>query len=244
MPHAYPAQVHAASRACRWCVPCAGLTLPGTEASALPVLPCALCASGLTFSPSQTRNMPVWLPGQDQPLPSRNCAIRAGDKGWWSLPACTLLPSSLTLVCLAEEGTLYSSGSLFQAARQDVPPPNQEPPAPKSGPPPPPGSIFTQASPHHPSCLLGTLPCCICCALTSGWGDQEASSSSSARSSSPVPYDICRPDHSVLTLKLPVTASVREVMAALAQEDGWTKGQVLVKVNSAGGELCLWVGWP
>ncbi|XP_057648657.1 rap guanine nucleotide exchange factor 3 isoform X1 [Chionomys nivalis] len=49
-----------------------------------------------------------------------------------------------------------------------------------------------------------------------------------------VPYDICRPDHSVLTLQLPVTASVREVMAALAHEDHWTKGQVLVKVNSAG----------
>ncbi|XP_072621567.1 rap guanine nucleotide exchange factor 3 isoform X7 [Vulpes vulpes] len=54
-----------------------------------------------------------------------------------------------------------------------------------------------------------------------------------------VPYDICRPDHSVLTLKLPVTASVREVMAALAQEDGWTKGQVLVKVNSAGDAIGL-----
>lgn len=239
MPHAYPAQVHAASRACRWCVPCAGLTLPGTEASALPVLPCAPCAPGLTFSPSQTRNMPVWLPGQDQPLPSRNCAIRAGDKGWWSLPACTLLPSSLTLVCLAEEGTLYSSGSLFQAARQGVPPQVRTTPAP-----PRPGSISTQASPHHPSCLFGTLPLLHLRTLTSGWGDQEASSSTSARSSFLVPYDICRPDHSVLTLKLPVTASVREVMAALAQEDGWTKGQVLVKVNSAGGELCLWVGWP
>lgn len=41
----------------------------------------------------------------------------------------------------------------------------------------------------------------------------------------------------MLTLHLPVTASVREVMAALAHEDHWTKGQVLVKVNSAGGEL-------
>lgn len=77
-----------------------------------------------------------------------------------------------------------------------------------------------------------------------GWGDQAAPSHNSVPSSSPVPYDICRPDHSVLTLQLPVTASVREVMAALAQEDSWTKGQVLVKVNSAGGELCLWVGWP
>ncbi|KAF3826307.1 hypothetical protein GH733_006421 [Mirounga leonina] len=82
----------------------------------------------------QARNVPVWLPGQDQPLPSSNCAIRVGDK---------------------------------------------------------------------------------------------------------VPYDICRPDHSVLTLKLPVTASVREVMAALAQEDGWTKGQVLVKVNSTGHAIGL-----
>nr|KAF6453638.1 Rap guanine nucleotide exchange factor 3 [Molossus molossus] len=82
----------------------------------------------------KARNMPVWLPSQDEPLPSSNCAIRVGDK---------------------------------------------------------------------------------------------------------VPYDICRPDHSVLTLQLPVTASVREVMAALAQEDGWTKGQVLVKVNSAGDAVGL-----
>lgn len=43
----------------------------------------------------------------------------------------------------------------------------------------------------------------------------------------------------MLTLQLPVTASVREVMAALAQEDGWTKGQVLVKVNSAGDAIGL-----
>ncbi|XP_048658565.1 rap guanine nucleotide exchange factor 3 isoform X7 [Marmota marmota marmota] len=61
------------------------------------------------------------------------------------------------------------------------------------------------------------------------------SSNCAIRAGDKVPYDICRPDHSVLTLQLPVTASVREVMAALAQKDGWTKGQVLVKVNSAGG---------
>ncbi|ELV10708.1 Rap guanine nucleotide exchange factor 3 [Tupaia chinensis] len=54
-----------------------------------------------------------------------------------------------------------------------------------------------------------------------------------------VPYDICRPDHSVLTLQLPVTASVREVMVALSQEDICTKGQVLVKVNSAGDAIGL-----
>nr|XP_055151093.1 rap guanine nucleotide exchange factor 3 isoform X4 [Symphalangus syndactylus]XP_055151094.1 rap guanine nucleotide exchange factor 3 isoform X4 [Symphalangus syndactylus] len=64
-------------------------------------------------------------------------------------------------------------------------------------------------------------------------------SSCAIRVGDKVPYDICRPDHSVLTLQLPVTASVREVMAALAQEDGWTKGQVLVKVNSAGDAIAL-----
>lgn len=75
----------------------------------------------------------------------------------------------------------------------------------------------------------------------SGCGKTSSSSYSSTPVTSAVPYDICRPDHSVLTLQLPVTASVREVMAALAREDGWIKGQVLVKVNSAGGELCFWM---
>lgn len=65
------------------------------------------------------------------------------------------------------------------------------------------------------------------------------SSNCAIRVGDKVPYDICRPDHSVLTLQLPVTASVREVMVALAQEDGWTKGQVLVKVNSAGDAIGL-----
>ncbi|KAF5928588.1 hypothetical protein HPG69_015195, partial [Diceros bicornis minor] len=65
------------------------------------------------------------------------------------------------------------------------------------------------------------------------------SSNCAIRVGDKVPYDICRPDHSVLTLQLPVTASVREVMAALAQEDSWTKGQVLVKVNSAGDAVGL-----
>ncbi|XP_054299043.1 rap guanine nucleotide exchange factor 3 isoform X5 [Pongo pygmaeus] len=64
-------------------------------------------------------------------------------------------------------------------------------------------------------------------------------SSCAIRVGDKVPYDICRPDHSALTLQLPVTASVRDVMAALAQEDGWTKGQVLVKVNSAGDAVGL-----
>lgn len=79
-----------------------------------------------------------------------------------------------------------------------------------------------------------------------GWGDPGTGFqlSPSSSPSSPVPYDICRPDHTVLTLQLPVTASVREVMAALAHEDHWTKGQVLVKVNSAGGELRLWIDSP
>ncbi|XP_058163862.1 rap guanine nucleotide exchange factor 3 isoform X1 [Dasypus novemcinctus] len=69
--------------------------------------------------------------------------------------------------------------------------------------------------------------------------DEPLPSSCAIRVGDKVPYDICRPDHSVLTLQLPVTASVREVMAALAQQDGWTKGQVLVKVNSAGDAIRL-----
>ncbi|XP_020027318.1 rap guanine nucleotide exchange factor 3 isoform X2 [Castor canadensis] len=69
--------------------------------------------------------------------------------------------------------------------------------------------------------------------------DPLSSSNSAIRVGDKVPYDICRPDHSVLTLQLPVTASVREVMAALAREDGWIKGQVLVKVNSAGDAIGL-----
>uniref|UniRef100_A0A6I8NNS8 Rap guanine nucleotide exchange factor 3 n=1 Tax=Ornithorhynchus anatinus TaxID=9258 RepID=A0A6I8NNS8_ORNAN len=51
---------------------------------------------------------------------------------------------------------------------------------------------------------------------------------------SPVPYAVCRPDHEVLTVLLPVTASVREVTAALAQVDSRTGDPVLVKVNSSG----------
>lgn len=65
------------------------------------------------------------------------------------------------------------------------------------------------------------------------------SSTGAIRVGDKVPYDICRPDHSVLTLHLPVTASVREVMAALAREDRWTKGRVLVRVNSAGDAIGL-----
>uniref|UniRef100_A0A6I8PI17 Rap guanine nucleotide exchange factor 3 n=1 Tax=Ornithorhynchus anatinus TaxID=9258 RepID=A0A6I8PI17_ORNAN len=49
-----------------------------------------------------------------------------------------------------------------------------------------------------------------------------------------VPYAVCRPDHEVLTVLLPVTASVREVTAALAQVDSRTGDPVLVKVNSSG----------
>uniref|UniRef100_A0A2I3H959 Rap guanine nucleotide exchange factor 3 n=1 Tax=Nomascus leucogenys TaxID=61853 RepID=A0A2I3H959_NOMLE len=35
----------------------------------------------------KARNLPVWLPNQDEPLPGSSCAIRVGDKGWWSEPA-------------------------------------------------------------------------------------------------------------------------------------------------------------
>ncbi|XP_064140405.1 rap guanine nucleotide exchange factor 3 isoform X4 [Loxodonta africana] len=72
-----------------------------------------------------------------------------------------------------------------------------------------------------------------------GQDEPLPNSNCAIRAGDKVPYDICRPDHSVLTLQLPVTASVREVMAALAQEDSWTKEQVLVKVNSAGDAIGL-----
>ncbi|XP_012788675.2 rap guanine nucleotide exchange factor 3 isoform X2 [Sorex araneus] len=72
-----------------------------------------------------------------------------------------------------------------------------------------------------------------------GQDERVPSSNCTIRVGDKVSYDICRRDHSVLSLQLPVTASVREVMAALAQRDGWTKGQVLVKVNSAGDAIGL-----
>ncbi|XP_004597930.2 rap guanine nucleotide exchange factor 3 isoform X1 [Ochotona princeps] len=65
------------------------------------------------------------------------------------------------------------------------------------------------------------------------------SSNCAIRAGDKVSYEIYRPDHSGLTLQLPVTASVREVLAALAQADGRTSGQVLVKVNSAGDAVGL-----
>ncbi|XP_069905836.1 rap guanine nucleotide exchange factor 3 isoform X2 [Oryctolagus cuniculus] len=72
-----------------------------------------------------------------------------------------------------------------------------------------------------------------------GHDELLASSNCAIRAGDKVPYDIYRPDHSGLTLQLPVTASVREVLVALAQEDGGTRGQVLVKVNSAGDAVGL-----
>ncbi|XP_062051522.1 rap guanine nucleotide exchange factor 3 isoform X1 [Lepus europaeus] len=72
-----------------------------------------------------------------------------------------------------------------------------------------------------------------------GHDELLASSNCAIRAGDKVPYDICRPDHSGLTLQLPVTASVREVLVALAQEDSGTRGQVLVKVNSAGDAVGL-----
>lgn len=122
------------------CVP-RGCHAPGDRGPS-PSLHALLCPPGLTFSPSQARNMPVWLPSQDEPLPSSNCAIRVGDKGWWSVQASqfiarTLLSSPLTLGRLAEDGMPRSSGSVFQA-----------PPLLGSGP------------PTHPSYSVVPLPAC------------------------------------------------------------------------------------
>lgn len=142
----------------------------GTQGVSALSLGCHL-PSLASFSP-QARNAPVWFPSHEEPLPSSNCAIRAGDKGEW----------------LAKQAP----------------------------------------------CRLGTP-------VHSSRVGRPGSASSSLSSSSAVSYDVYRPDHSGLTLQLPVTASVREVLAALAQADGRTSGQVLVKVNSAGGELWGWI---
>lgn len=97
-------------------------------------------------------------------------------------------------------------------------------------------SVPTQASPQHPLAPVEPSPSAASLPRLTR-GESSGLSGSISLSSPAVSYDICRRDHSVLSLQLPVTASVREVMAALAQCEGWSKGQVLVKVNSAGGEL-------
>uniref|UniRef100_K7FGB1 Rap guanine nucleotide exchange factor 3 n=1 Tax=Pelodiscus sinensis TaxID=13735 RepID=K7FGB1_PELSI len=51
-----------------------------------------------------------------------------------------------------------------------------------------------------------------------------------------VPYEVHRADPPCLTVVLPVNASVRDVLQALACQEGEHGERVLVKVNSAGGE--------
>ncbi|NXK41780.1 RPGF3 factor, partial [Piprites chloris] len=54
-----------------------------------------------------------------------------------------------------------------------------------------------------------------------------------------VPYEIYRADHSCLVTVLPVAASVREVLRALAPRLGGGEEHVLVKVNSSGDKVGL-----
>ncbi|XP_075447812.1 rap guanine nucleotide exchange factor 3 isoform X2 [Ascaphus truei] len=54
-----------------------------------------------------------------------------------------------------------------------------------------------------------------------------------------VPYDIYQPDHSCITTKLPVNASVQEVTTSLTITHGCHKDKILVKVNSTGEQVCL-----
>lgn len=78
-------QVPVASRALWWYSAVRFLLLVTQMPHCPPCMP-SLCPLSLTFSSSQARNIPVWLPSQDEPLPSSNCAIRVGDKGKWSQP--------------------------------------------------------------------------------------------------------------------------------------------------------------
>ncbi|XP_017586224.1 PREDICTED: rap guanine nucleotide exchange factor 3 [Corvus brachyrhynchos] len=59
------------------------------------------------------------------------------------------------------------------------------------------------------------------------------------RAQDKVPYEIFRADHSCLVSVLPVNASVRDVLRALAPRLGQDREHVLVKVNSAGDRAVL-----
>ncbi|XP_068853728.1 rap guanine nucleotide exchange factor 3 [Aphelocoma coerulescens] len=59
------------------------------------------------------------------------------------------------------------------------------------------------------------------------------------RAQDKVPYEIFRADHSCLVSVLPVNASVRDVLRALAPRLGQDREHVLVKVNSAGDRVVL-----
>ncbi|XP_069509299.1 rap guanine nucleotide exchange factor 3 [Ambystoma mexicanum] len=54
-----------------------------------------------------------------------------------------------------------------------------------------------------------------------------------------VPYDIYRPDHSCISIMLPVNASVQEVMSSLVAKYGLKGDQILLRMNSAGEHVRL-----
>ncbi|XP_053155561.1 rap guanine nucleotide exchange factor 3 isoform X3 [Hemicordylus capensis] len=64
-------------------------------------------------------------------------------------------------------------------------------------------------------------------------------SSYTIRAKDKIPYDIYRPDYSCFTTLLPVNTSVREVLTSLADNHGWNKEWILVKVNSTGDKEVL-----
>ncbi|CAI9597297.1 unnamed protein product [Staurois parvus] len=54
-----------------------------------------------------------------------------------------------------------------------------------------------------------------------------------------VPYDIYLPNHSCVTNMFAVNATVQDVLSILATKTGFSRDQVLVKVNSMGEKICL-----
>ncbi|XP_058717242.1 rap guanine nucleotide exchange factor 3 isoform X4 [Poecile atricapillus] len=89
------------------------------------------------------------------------------------------------------------------------------------------GSVSPQPKPRSSGMWLGT--------------PEEAilDSTSALRAQDKVPYEIFRADHSCLVSVLPVNASVRDVLRALAPRLGRDREHVLVKVNSAGERAVL-----
>lgn len=158
-------QFPAGSRAQWWCVYCVGPMLPVTVPFWLNTL--SFVSSGPYFLSllGQERACLAPRPG---PAPPRQQLCHSSWGQRLVVPAsqgiaCTLLLSPLTSLCLAEEGTLDSSGSLFQSL----------PPGPSSaaqGPLPYCVRRIHPGFPLSPVLLPWDLPtpCCSCCLLTPG----------------------------------------------------------------------------
>ncbi|KAM5182273.1 rap guanine nucleotide exchange factor 3 [Mantella aurantiaca] len=75
--------------------------------------------------------------------------------------------------------------------------------------------------------------------LLSSADEDQSNNSYTIRVQDKVPYDIYLPDHSCVTTKFGVNATVQEVLSTLTTKTGSSTDQVLVRVNSMGEQVCL-----